>query len=331
MKRFVFLCFLTSTLIFNIHAETVYLTCMGKDTFEVESDSKIGSLRPSVESFMSFRWIQLDKQNKSILLAGDWIDTDINLEDFTQKWHLNENYSEDIKSISFKYDPKKISNTGHYGDEAFKETLFSINRDELTLIENTRKKSYPLKFKCYVQSQNAQEEHRIAYWKKEILKNKISIETNPSISKIGTDRIYLTCVGKTSSISFINPVKQKSIFRWIILDKKNKSILLAGDWIDSRVNSKDFSQIWHSTEDYSENMRTIIFKFNPRELSNTLHYDDSRHTVSIFSMNREKLTLKEYTDRMEYPLKFNCDVKSLVAQEEHRISYWKEKILNNKI
>jgi hypothetical protein len=48
-------------------------------------------------------------------------------------------------------------------------------------------------------------------------------------------------------------------------------------------------------------------------------------------MNREKLTLKEYTDRMEYPLKFNCDVKSLVAQEEHRISYWKEKILNNKI
>ena len=102
MRNIVFLCFLTSTLIFNIHAETVYLTCMGKDTLEVESDSKIGSLRPSVESFMSFRWIQLDKQNKSILLAGDWIDTDINLEDFTQKWHSNENYSEDIKSISFK-------------------------------------------------------------------------------------------------------------------------------------------------------------------------------------------------------------------------------------
>ena len=69
MRNIVFLCFLTSTLIFNIHAETVYLTCMGKDTLEVESDSKIGSLRPSVESFMSFRWIQLDKQNKSILLA----------------------------------------------------------------------------------------------------------------------------------------------------------------------------------------------------------------------------------------------------------------------
>tara|TARA_B100000795_G_scaffold106349_1_gene78476 strand:- start:1108 stop:2103 length:996 start_codon:yes stop_codon:yes gene_type:complete len=331
MKNIIFFYLLTSSLIFNVHAETVHLTCMGKDISEVESDSKIGSFYPSVKSFMSFRWIKLDKQNKSILLAGDWIDTDINLQDFTQKWHSTENYSEDIQSISFKYDPKNISNTGHYGHKAFKESIFSINRDELTLTENTDRESYPLKFKCYVQSQDQQEEHRIAYWQGEILKNKISIKTNPSILKIGTDRVHLTCFGKTSSISFTNPVKQRKIFRWIILDKKNKSILLSGDWIDSKINSNDFSQIWHSTKDYSENMRTINFKFNPRELSNTLHYNDPRHTVSIFSINREKLTLREHTDRMEYPLKFKCHVQSQNEQEEHLISYWKEAILNNKI
>ena len=143
MKKniFTFLFFLFFT--FNISAEKIYLTCDGGSDYAA-----------------AFRWIELDKEQKSIIFTGTWGNVEIDEKTYEQKWYEASGYSEDLMSIYFK----------------FKKTDFSIDRENLILTEkaNGEYGFSPLAFKCNINdSFNAQNEHRINYWKARLKKNKI--------------------------------------------------------------------------------------------------------------------------------------------------------------